>query len=282
MKGKEKNMSKKLILITDLAGYGKVSMSAQMPILSKMGFDLYNLPTALVSNTLDYGKFEILTTTDYMEKAFEVWRELDFRFDAAAIGFLGDTKQIPIIGEFLSHNREKNPNFIASLDPIMADNGNLYNGISESTIEGMRELCKLSDYITPNWTEACLIAGEKYSERTSKEKASEVASKLKDRFGTDVIITGVPLDENNTIAVLSKSGIEWVDYSEVGGFMTGTGDIFSAIAMGNVLLGNSLKASAKKAAEIIRMLLELSIGHRDKFLGIQIEQYIHKIDFSAN
>lgn len=32
-----------------------------------MKFQVYNLPTALVSNTLDYGKFDILETTDYMK-----------------------------------------------------------------------------------------------------------------------------------------------------------------------------------------------------------------------
>ena len=60
--------SKNILLINDLPGYGKVALSAMLPILSKMGYSLYNLPTALVSNTLDYGKFEILDTTSYMEK----------------------------------------------------------------------------------------------------------------------------------------------------------------------------------------------------------------------
>ena len=50
-------MSKHILLVHDLAGYGKVSLSAMMPVLSHMGHHLYTLPTALVSNTLDYGKF---------------------------------------------------------------------------------------------------------------------------------------------------------------------------------------------------------------------------------
>lgn len=49
-------MDKQVLLINDLAGYGKVALSAMIPVLSHMGYNLYNLPTALVSNTLDYGK----------------------------------------------------------------------------------------------------------------------------------------------------------------------------------------------------------------------------------
>lgn len=64
-------MSKKqVLLINDIAGYGKVATAAMLPILSYMGHPTYNLPTALVSNTLDYGKFNILDTTDYMEEFF--------------------------------------------------------------------------------------------------------------------------------------------------------------------------------------------------------------------
>ena len=54
-------MSKKqILLINDMAGYGKVATAAMLPILSYLGHPVYNLPTALVSNTLDYGKFRSL------------------------------------------------------------------------------------------------------------------------------------------------------------------------------------------------------------------------------
>ena len=58
-----------ILLINDMAGYGKVALSSMIPILSSMKFQVYNLPTALVSNTLDYGKFDILETTDYMKNS---------------------------------------------------------------------------------------------------------------------------------------------------------------------------------------------------------------------
>ena len=81
-------MQDKILLINDLPGYGKVALSAMLPVLSHMGFDAYNLPTAIVSNTLDYGQFDILDTTDHMERSIKVWNKLGFSFDAICTGFI--------------------------------------------------------------------------------------------------------------------------------------------------------------------------------------------------
>src|SRR3712207_6075956 len=90
-------MSKKqILLINDMAGYGKVATAAMLPILSYFGHPTYNLPTALVSNTLDYGKFNILDTTEYIKGVFPVWEQLGFSFDAIATGFIVSELQADI------------------------------------------------------------------------------------------------------------------------------------------------------------------------------------------
>ena len=65
-----------ILLINDMAGYGKVALSVMIPVLSHLRFETFNLPTALVSNTLDYGQFDILDTTEYMENTLLVWKKL--------------------------------------------------------------------------------------------------------------------------------------------------------------------------------------------------------------
>ena len=62
----ENRTMKKICCVNDMPGVGKIALSAMMPILSAKGIDVASLPTALVSNTLDFGKFDILDTTDYM------------------------------------------------------------------------------------------------------------------------------------------------------------------------------------------------------------------------
>lgn len=67
-----------ILLINDMAGYGKVALSAMIPVLSHLKYEIFNLPTALVSNTLDYGRFDILDTSEYMQHTLQIWEEFLF------------------------------------------------------------------------------------------------------------------------------------------------------------------------------------------------------------
>ena len=87
-------MDKKILVMNDLPGYGKVALAAAQPILSHFGYHVYNLPTALVSNTLNYGKYQILDTTEYMRETVKVWQELGFTFDAVMTGFIVSHEQL--------------------------------------------------------------------------------------------------------------------------------------------------------------------------------------------
>lgn len=93
-------MEHPVLLINDMAGYGKVALAAMIPVMSHMGLNVCNLPTALVSNTLDYGKFEILDTTEYMEHTLKVWEELGFRFDAVSTGFIVSDVQAQLVTDY--------------------------------------------------------------------------------------------------------------------------------------------------------------------------------------
>lgn len=58
----------------------------------------------------------------------------------------------------------------------------------------------------------------------------------------------------------------------------GTGDIFSAVMMGNVLLGKSLEESVQSAMDYVKKLILLNKDNQDKFKGIPIEAWLHKME----
>ena len=93
-------MRKQNHLDKDLPGYGKVALAAMMPVLAHMGHITYNLPTALVSNTLDYGKFEIQDTTHFMRNTLKVWQELGVTFDAFCTGFIVCHEQAELLSSY--------------------------------------------------------------------------------------------------------------------------------------------------------------------------------------
>ena len=126
-----------LLLINDMCGYGKVALSAMLPVLSHMGYRIHNLPTALVSDTLNYPKFYIHDTTEYVRQSLAIWEELGFEFDAISTGFIVTEEETRIISDFCHRRAQKGTKVF--VDPIMGDNGKLYAGVPESTIGLMRQ-----------------------------------------------------------------------------------------------------------------------------------------------
>ena len=274
-------MNKKILLINDLAGYGKVALSAMIPVLSHLKYELFSLPTAVVSNTLDYGKFEILDTTEYMEKTIEVWKDLGFHFDAISTGFIINEKQVELITSLTKEAKKQNTLILS--DPIMGDNGHLYNGVNESTVKLMKQLIKNADYIVPNYTEACYLTNTPYrKEGLSKEESKLIIDKLRENGSKNIIITSVIFDHENHRSVIGydaqNDAYFKLDYEEIPVSFPGTGDIFSAVLLGEIIKNNDLQDATLKAMNVVKKMISLNVDNVDKYKGIPVENYLEVID----
>ncbi len=265
-----------ILLINDLAGYGKVALSAMIPILSHMGFELFTLPTALVSNTLDYGRFEILDTRNYIENTLAVWEELGFSFGAISTGFIASDEEAEILAAFCA--RQKTRGTPVFVDPIMGDNGSLYHGISESAIVNRRRLIDGADLVKPNYTEACLLTGISYqAEGISEEEGEELVESVR-RLGADsVLITSVPMNEGMCCLGYDVEQKEYfcLPYEEIDVRFPGTGDIFFSILIGKSMQKENLKQAAHKTMQVISRMIAENVQNADKYRGIPVEQYLH-------
>lgn len=269
----------KLLLVSDLVGYGKVSLSAQIPILSAYGYECYNLPTAIISNTLDYGKFEILDTTDYMKKTIDVWDELGFEFDAMSIGYIENKKQIHLIEDLIKRLSKKRKMKYIIHDPIMGDDGMLYNGIDDGTICIMRDMCKMADIITPNFTEACFIADIFFeNNNVGRKELVKLSSKLNEISSSVCIITSAPLGQNKAVVINDGQNVEIIEYEEIDTHFSGTGDFFMAVLFANLLMDKDIIDSTKKAMHIVTDLIKKCKNQVDHFKGIPVELYLKQID----
>lgn len=267
-------MGKKLLLINDLAGYGKVALSAMIPVLSHMKYETYNLPTAIVSNTLDYGKFDILDTTEYMKNTLSIWEELGFRFDAISTGFIVSKEQTELITEFCKEKSGRGA--VIFTDPIMGDDGKLYNGITEDTVALMRELISVADYIIPNYTEAAYLANVSYKEEgTPEEEFHSIIDVLRDMGAKSVVITSAKVKGSDSKSVVGYDHKEKsffrIDFSEIPVRFPGTGDIFSAVFIGKIMDGKNLCEATKQAMQVVSNMIEMNYENVDKYKGIPIE-----------
>ena len=272
-------MEKQILLINDLPGYGKVALSAMIPLLSHMGHHLYTLPTALISNTLDYGLFEILETTDYMKKTIDVWERLGFTFDAASIGFVVSEAQAKLIADYCGRLKLSGAKIF--LDPIMGDDGKLYNGITRQTISHMRGLLHSADYSVPNYTEAACLAGIEYlDDGLSKPQAEKLIKNLIQAGAKSIVVTSAKVDGQNCVIVYDSESrtTDYLPFENTPVRFPGTGDIFSAVFMGNILNGADLISGTQRAMDVVRIMLDKNRDNEDKYKGIPIESCLEVLD----
>ena len=295
------SQNNKILLVYDLAGYGKVALSVMIPIFSHLKFETFNLPTALVSNTFDYGKFDILDTTAYMRNTIGIWDQLGFSFDAICTGFIASKEQSQLVTDYCRRHKERNGAKVF-VDPVMADNGFLYNGVTFETVLYLRELCSTADVVLPNITEACFLTGVKVNgeERAllgasattttsatltrhrlsfSAEEIDSIVAGLKGLGAKNVVITSANL-EGRSCTIVGKEGQEgWRPfyYKEIPAQFAGTGDTFTSLVASSVMRGNPLEEAVPKAMKVMEYLISTNFQNEDKYKGIPIEQYLDSI-----
>ena len=274
---------KQILLINDVVGHSHVGMVAMLPILTHMGHSTYNLPTALVSNTLDYGRFNVLETTDYMRGTIPVWRQLGFHFDAVCTGLMFSEEQARLVSAYCSQLHSEGT--MVFVDPIMGDGGRLYNGMSNHQVELMREMVSVADLTFPNYTEACYLAGMDYRpEGLDWPEACTLMDRVSALGARSVVVTSARVDGHCCVLGrrsdeslgfrqhISEGPYFRIDYDEIPKAFHGTGDIFSAVLVGHLMKGETLRASTQTAMEVVSRLIERNLDQQDLCLGIPIEK----------
>ena len=142
---------KRAAAIHDISCFGKCSLTVAIPVLSAAGIETCPIPTAMLStHTGGFTNIHIRDLTDDVMPVAEHWKSLDLRFDAIYTGYLGSFRQLDIVSDFFDKFKSEGTTII--VDPVMADNGRLYGGITDDFPAGMRKLCEKADIITPNLT----------------------------------------------------------------------------------------------------------------------------------
>lgn len=265
-----------LLIVNDIAGYGKVSTLAMIPILSHYGIHTYSLPTAIVSNTLDYGKFEILDTTEFMKNAVQKWHELGFRFPYIATGLINSDEQIDIILDLIN-TQDSAAIFV---DPIMGDSGSLYDGMYPGVIECNRRMAAKADILIPNFTEATMLAGMfEGRNELSKSEYTTLTEALLNLGAKNIVISSCRLkDPHSTVNITPDSescfnvifdagagSLDFIPYENISAQFIGTGDMFSAVIIAETIKGKSLYSSVQSAAEFVGGVISQNRDIKDRY-----------------
>ena len=243
---------KKIAVINDISGFGKCSLTVSLPIISALQIECNPIPTAILSNQTGYDDFYSVDFTENMTPYIDVWKKQNVHFDAILTGYLASEKQVNVILDFIENFKDENT--LVFIDPVMADDGVMYDTYDEKLCEKVKTLTKKANIITPNLTELCILCGADYKRIARENNVAEIgnlASSLLNETTKTVIVTGVKNDSEIINLIVDESGINLVKSALLKGSYSGTGDIFSSIVCGGLTKGMNVTNAVSLATEFI-------------------------------
>ncbi len=245
--------------IHDLSGIGRCSLTAAIPILSAMGIQVCPFPTAVLSNQTGFPRYELVDLTDRMEAFGQCWAPWYGRFDAVYSGFLGNPRQVEITRGLVEKLRGEDT--LVLVDTVLGDHGMRYPIFDEEMCSRVRELAFDADVITPNLTEACLLAGEPAEaaqDMQSRAELIQLASYLASQGPGTVVITGIRDEDQvaNLAYIKEDSRCFWESSRRIGYSYSGTGDVLASILCGGLVHGLPLGEVLRTACRFLETALE--------------------------
>jgi pyridoxine kinase len=241
---------KRVAVASDLSCFGKCSLTVALPLISREGIECVPLPSAILStHTGGFEGFEFFDMSEQMEKILSHWERLGIKFNTVYTGYLCGTRQIDFVKAFA--DRFKNDGALLLVDPVMADDGELYSGFGHGFVGSMRTLCAMADVITPNATEAAMIAGFEPNDVIFGSRAKECLCALRELCSGSVVITGIRREGSIGYMCYDKStdGVFEIFYPELDRIMPGCGDVFASSLCARLTAGDGFESSVRFAAD---------------------------------
>lgn len=274
-----KNRLLRVAAVHDLSGFGRCALTVIIPVLSSMGIQVIPLPTAILStHTGGFSDYTFVDLSDNILPAANHWKSLNIDFDCIYSGFFGSAGQIDSMLQVI--NMLKNDETFVVVDPVLGDDGELYDTIDNAMVEKMRSLIASAHLITPNFTEAALLlnrdiknmslASQKKTDRKTESyiEISDVKSWLVDlsKMGPEIVlITSVPEADGKTAVVAYDRQDDrfWkvsCDYFPAD--YPGTGDAYTSVLIGGLLQGDNLPIAMDRAVEFVSLGIRTTYGYK--------------------
>ncbi|MBR5544546.1 MAG: pyridoxamine kinase [Clostridia bacterium] len=272
-------MMKRIAVINDLSGFGRCSLTAALPVISALGIEACPLPTAILSNQTGYPSFFCTDYTENLYSYINEWKKLGVKFDGILTGYLTSAKQAEIIYDFVEEFADVNT--LVFVDPVMADDGVLYDTYDSNLCKKVKKLTKRANIIAPNLTELCILCDadyEKVTRENSIQKTSEIAASLLTDTLKTVIVTGVKIGGEIHNIIVDKNGEAVVKSRLIGGSYSGTGDLFSSVVCAEAVKGKSILHAVNLATVFLQKSIEDSYKENtDRNYGVNFQQHLEML-----
>lgn len=276
---------KKIAVINDLSGFGKCSLTAAIPVISSFGIQCCPLTTAVLSNQTGYESYACRDLTDDLPEFINEWKKLGASFNGILTGFISNSRQGQIIADFI--DTFKNEGTTVVVDPVMADDGCVYDCYDEKSVEAIKSLVYKADIITPNLTELCILTDENYGEIILLEKEQLIQKiknmclSLNEKHRLKIVASGIKSSGKIANAVFDGGSFEIIETSAFNGSFSGTGDILSSFITAGCVSGMGLAQAVRSAVDFIHKSIDDTVKDSDgKYNvcdGVNFEKFLYTL-----
>ena len=246
---------KNILIYNDISGLGNCSMVANLPIFTKLGH--YSMPIVTANYSCQTGFGNFATHRNGEIEQFSERLLANRTPDAIYVGFCNDSAILQGVTSVVSCFVDKN--VFVLVDPIMGDNGKLYPLFDGEYLSCMKGLVRYANCITPNLTEACLLADVDYHKLIAKKEEKTFLAICGEVFGDflaktgaqSAVITGIECGNLIGNIVFDGNNRYFVTNERVEVNYSGTGDVFSSVVLGELLNNYGLLKATQVAANFV-------------------------------
>lgn len=265
----------RVLVIQDISASCRISMNVAVPILSCLNNEVNVLPTALLSThtTSGFTNYTYLDLMDESEKIIAHWKKLDIKFDGIVVGYLGSIHQLQVV-EYITDELIA-PGGKLILDPVMGDNGKLYDGFDDAYIAELRNLASRAAILLPNITEASYLT-DYFGQASDLNYQKALIQKIAQINQSRVILTGVSQNAGQIGAMNYDLTTQHFHYHQAPfypGHFEGGGDLFTSVIAGLVLNDKPVHKAMQLAVNYVNKAIKRTSHLSDDRIryGLQFE-----------
>lgn len=255
--------------------YGYVGNKAAVYPLQSMGFDVWPVNTVQFSNHTGYGKWQgEIFSREHIHALIQGLEDIGVTDKCQAIlsGYMGSKDICLEVAATVEKFKAKNPNILYLCDPVI---GSTSCFVKPEVLDFFKNNLQ-ADIITPNQFEAETLSGIKANK---VQDLKDIAKYFFERGTSIVVITGVKLHELSPndlyIFVFDKNTAYAIKTKEYQFKISpnGTGDLFSAIFLGNYLKTKNIIISLEHTVYCMDLVMQNTFAAKTRELQVTSLNY---------
>jgi pyridoxine kinase len=261
---RRRNPPPHIIALSSYVAHGSVGLRAVMALGQATGAKITALPSVVLSNHLGYDarakqSVEVSALEDMLNAL--TGNGATAHVDGVLIGYLPSAAHVAFAAHLIDEVKAFNPACTVLVDPVMGDDpGGFY--VEASVSDAIRDtLVRRADVITPNRFELAFLSGATVADSGSAITAGRT---LAGTWPVKVFATSIPAGPQH-LSNLSLAGasVHRATTPKADRAPHGTGDLFAASVLLNLLDGASDADALKQATSTVRHVLTHSTASRE-------------------